>query len=444
MSGAVRENSLCRDCGRFAPEAAWGQRCPDCGSPRLVRHGELAALTIAHIDCDAFYASIEKRDRPDLKDRPVLVGGRRRGVVMAACYVARLYGVRSAMPMFKALRLCPEAVVVPPDMAKYRAEGRRIRAILESATPLVEAVSIDEAYLDLAGTERLHHGPPARALALLARRIEREVGVTVSVGLSFNKLLAKIASDLDKPRGFAVIGRGEALAFLAARPVTAVPGVGRSFAARLAADGFHRLGDVQAAGEADLAARYGTGGSRLWRLARGEDPRPVDPDAPARSISAETTLDSDTGDAEALLRTLWPLCEEVSGRLKRSGLAATGITLKLKTAGRYGAEGFRVLTRSRRVGTPTQLAEVLYATARPLLLAEANGRAFRLIGIGASGLTDGAEADPPDLVDPQVTKRALMERAIDEIRARLGPGAIGRGRGWAGAATKRRRPADRG
>jgi DNA polymerase-4 len=431
---------LCRDCGWFSGGDEAPQRCPSCDSPRLRRHRELAELSIAHVDCDAFYASIEKRDRPELKDRPVVVGGRRRGVVLAACYVSRLSGVRSAMPMFKALKLCPDAVVIPPDMAKYRAEGRRVRDLMQDVTPLVEAVSVDEAYLDLSGTERLHHGPPARTLALLARRIEREVGVTVSIGLSCNKLLAKIASDLDKPRGFAVIGRAEAADFLKARPVTLLPGVGRALAERLAAEGIRLIGDVQAREPAELAARYGAGGTRLWRLARGLDDRHVEPDAPTKSISAETTLDADTGSGDALARLLWPLCETVSARLKEAALATTGVTLKLKTGGSYGADGgFRIITRSRHLESPTQLADVLYRAALPLLAREADGRSFRLIGVSASTLVDGAGADPADLADPTVERRARMERTLDAIRGKLGEAAISRGRGWSPAPGNRRR-----
>jgi hypothetical protein len=204
-------NGLCRDCA--TPETGDGEparlsgRCRNCGSTRMVRHRELGALAIAHLDCDAFYASVEKRDNPGLADRPVIVGGGSRGVVTTCCYVARLYGVRSAMPMFKALKACPDAVVIPPDMAKYRIVGRQVRALMREATPLVEAVSIDEAFLDLSGTESVHGGAPARTLALLAERIERNIGITVSIGLSYNKFLAKVASDLDKPRGFAMIGR---------------------------------------------------------------------------------------------------------------------------------------------------------------------------------------------------------------------------------------------
>ena len=236
--------ALCRDC--FAPAPAdRGTACGACGSARVVRHRELARLSIAHVDCDAFYAAVEKRDDPSLRDRAVLVGGGRRGVVMAACYTARRFGIRSAMPMFEALRACPDAAVIRPDMTKYAAVGREMRALLNDVTPAVEPISIDEAVLDLSGTERLHRASPAETLARLARRIEAGIGITVSIGLSYNRFLAKIASGMDKPRGFFVIGRGDARRFLAGQPVTLLWGVGEAMRKRLAADGIATIGDLQ-------------------------------------------------------------------------------------------------------------------------------------------------------------------------------------------------------
>ncbi len=419
-------SALCRDCLAAFSAPPSGGRCPACNAPRLVSHAELDSLAIAHIDCDAFYASVEKRDRPELRDRPVVIGGRRRGVVAAACYVARLYGVRSAMPMFKALKLCPDAVVLPPDMAKYRRVGHEVRRMMQDLTPLVEPLSIDEAFLDLAGTETLHGGAPARSLAALARRIERQVGVTVSIGLSYNKFLAKVASDLDKPRGFAVIGRAEARSFLKDQPVGIIWGAGAALQKALARDGISKVGDLWNHEEADLVVRYGAMGRRLYRFARGEDSRRVDPDAPTKSISAETTFDDDITAADQLAARLWPLCETVAARLKRAGLAGRTVTLKLKSA------EFRQLTRSRRLADPTRLAEVLYRTALPALAQEANGRRFRLIGIGISDLTDGAQADPPDLLDPGRAGQAKVEQAIDAVRAKLGDQAIKKGRALSG------------
>ncbi|HML11458.1 MAG TPA: DNA polymerase IV [Stellaceae bacterium] len=415
--------ALCRDCGALADAAAEAGRCAACGSPRVVTHPELDALSIAHIDCDAFYATVEKRDRPELAEQPVIVGGRQRGVVLACCYVARLYGVRSAMPMFKALAACPHAVVISPDMAKYREVGRAVRAEMRRLTPLVEPLSIDEAFLDLTGTAPANGMAPAQALVALARRIEANLGVTASIGLSYNKFLAKIASDLDKPRGFAVIGRGDAPGFLADKPVGLLWGVGQATQRRLAADGIALIGQLRALDDGELARRYGKMGARLARLARGEDARQVEAASQTKSISAETTFAQDESDAEALARRLWPLCEEVSARLKASGLAAGTATLKLKTS------DFRIRTRSRKLADPSQLADTLFRTARHLLEAEADGATrFRLIGVGADALVNANDADMPTLFDQQDGRSRRLERALDDIKSRLGDGAVKMGR----------------
>ena len=421
MSG--RTPILCRDC-LATPESAQERRCPECGSPRLVVHPELHDLSIAHIDCDAFYASVEKRDNPELANRPVIVGGGRRGVVAAACYVARVYGVRSAMPMFKALQACPDAAVIRPDMAKYSAVGRQVRELMLRATPLVEPLSIDEAFLDLTGTERIHGGSPARTLARLVLEIEREIGVSASIGLSYNKFLAKTASDLDKPRGFAVIGAAEALDFLAPRPVGAIYGVGRALEARLRRDGIATIGDLRRVDEAGLHRRYGAMGRRLYRLSHGIDERKVDPSEQTKSISSETTFVADIADLETLAREVWPLCETVARRLKKKQLAGTRVTLKLKTA------DFRLMTRSRTLGAPLQLAEEIYRAAMPLLEREADGRPFRLIGAGVEELCDADAAAQPDLLDPGAQRRADVEKVIDSLREKLGEKAITKGRGF--------------
>ncbi len=418
---------LCRECGlegHRPGEAPAGGRCPDCGSPRVLVHAELDRLAIAHVDCDAFYASVEKRDDPGLRDRPVIVGGGRRGVVSAACYVARTYGVRSAMPMFKALEACPGAVVIHPRMAKYSEVGEQVRQMMLGVTPLVEPLSIDEAFLDLNGTEAVNGGSPARTLAMLARRIEQELKLTVSIGLSFNKFLAKIASDLDKPRGFAVVGRAEAMEFLGKRPVATIWGVGKALEARLNADGISTIAQLRERDEHDLMARYGAIGRRLYHFARGQDERGVEPDRPTKSISAETTFDSDHADAGFLKTELWPLCETVARRLKVSSLAARSVTLKLKTG------KFKLLTRQRRLGAPTQLAATLYRDAEALLEAALDGTRYRLIGVGGGDLVDGAEADPPDLLNPEREKDRKVEGAIDAVRAKLGRKSIGKGRGF--------------
>jgi DNA polymerase IV len=426
---------LCRDClNTRAPET--GATCPACGSARTLAHGELHALAIAHLDCDAFYAAVEKRDDPSLRSKPVLVGGRGgRGVVMAACYVARRYGCRSAMPMFKALRLCPGAVVVRPDMEKYARVGREVRALMQEATPLVEPVSVDEAFLDLAGTEQLHGGSPARTLSGLVKRIEDRIGVTASIGLSHNKFLAKIASALDKPRGFAVVGWAETASFLAHRPVGAIWGVGPRLRARLERDGFREIGDLRACSEAFLTHRYGAIGRRLWHFARGEDSRKVDPVSDRKSVSAETTFAEDLSSPEELGARLWPLCEKVAARARADGIAGATVTLKLKTA------DFHIRTRRRTLPHPTQLARRLWRAGEALLTLEADGSRFRLIGIGLSGLGPATEADPPDLAEPDSERLKAVERAMDTLRARFGSDAIGLGRGLdAGPRRPTRRP----
>ncbi len=415
--------TLCRDCCRIADAPPASKRCAKCGSPRLLHHAELPDLAIAHIDCDAFYASVEKRDDASLTDKPVIVGGGKRGVVSAACYIARRFGIRSAMPMFKALKLCPDAVVIRPNMRKYDEVGREVRALMLSVTPAVEPISIDEAFLDLTGTARLHKAAPAITLARLVRRIEAEIGVTASIGLSYCKFLAKIASELDKPRGFAVIGRGEARGFLAAQPVRLIWGVGAKFAERLKADGITHIAQLQQRSEGALVARYGAIGRRLFHFARGEDDRTVEPEHDAKSISAETTFDADRAEFAELRRTLWPLCEKVSARLKAAELAGHGITLKLKTS------SFKSITRAHRLDRPTQLADTIFHAAEPLLKASCDGTFFRLIGIGVSDLAAAALADQPDLFDPGGGRRAKIERAIDQVRAKLGRDAIKIGRG---------------
>lgn len=410
------KNGLCRDCLEPLPRSTG--RCPRCGSPRTLHHPELHALSIAHLDCDAFYAAVEKRDDPSLADRPVIIGGGRRGVVSTACYIARISGVHSAMPMFKALKLCPDAVVIPPSMEKYSAVGREVRALMLELTPAVEPISIDEAFLDLAGTEKLHHATPAQSLARLVRRIERNLGITASIGLSFNKFLAKVASDLDKPRGFSVIGRAEAKSFLRDKPVGLIWGVGRKTQQRLADDGIRTIGTLQRMSEADLARRYGSIGLRLARLARAEDDRRVDPRGGAKSISAETTLDADIADPHKLKALLRKLSERVAHRLKKAELAGITVTLKLKSS------DFRTRTRSRQLADPTQLADRIFQCGQHMLERETDGTRYRLIGIGVSEFSDPRLADPEDLVDPDAAKRAAAEGAIDSIRERFGGPAV--------------------
>ena len=416
---------LCRDCGRRGAEMAHPPRCPGCGSPRVIHHEELGALTIAHIDCDAFYASVEKRDDPALADKPLIIGGGKRGVVSTACYIARLSGVRSAMPMFKALELCPKAVVMRPEMAKYAEASRQIRAKLDALTPLIEPLSLDEAFLDLGGTARLHGAPPAAVLAALAREIEAEIGVSISIGLAPNKFLAKIASDLDKPRGFTVIGAAEAADFLAAQPVSMIWGVGSVLASKLRADGFATLADLRQAEMAELMRRYGAMGARLSRLAWGEDDRPVSPHSMPKSLSAETTFNEDVSDLDLLDGHLWRLAEKVSARLKAKALAGRVVTLKLKTA------RFKILTRRTSLPHPTDLADETYRAAALMLQCNSLERtSYRLIGVGVSDLHEMNAISPrqTSLLDRGAERREGAERAMDALRKRFGAASVQKGR----------------
>ena len=416
-------DAFCRDCLTPCPPApAAPKRCPACASPRILSHPELFSLPIAHMDCDSFYASVEKRDDPALADLPVIIGGGRRGVVSTACYIARIHGVRSAMPMFKALDLCPDAVVIRPRMEVYVDVSRQIKALMHEVTPLVEPLSLDEAFLDLKGTERLHGAPPALTMARLVRRIEEEVGVTASVGLSHNKFLAKIASDLDKPKGFSVIGAAETLDFLAPQPVKLIWGVGASLQAKLKADGLNTIGDIRGRDEIDLTARYGSMGKRLFHLSRGEDYRAVSSDAGMKSISAETTFDADISDREALEAHLWRLAVRVADRAKAKETTGRVVTVKLKT------RDFKTVTRQMAQEAPTNLADGIFKEARALLALVLDKAPFRLIGVGISDLSDEVGRASTDLFDPGAESRAKAERATDKIRNRFGADAILKGR----------------
>jgi len=389
---AAQAGLLCRDCLELS--TAPNETCPRCGSSRVRYHDEMRGLDIAHIDCDAFYAAVEKRDDPSLRDKPLIVGhAGGRGVVTTACYIARQYGPRSAMPMFKALELCPHAVVLRPDMAKYKRVSDQIRAIFRAATEVIEPVSLDEAYLDLSEEERIDLRPPAVALAGIAQRVEREVGITVSIGLSYNKFLAKLASDLDKPRGLSVIGRAEAKGFLRDLSVRKINGVGEATATRMAKRGIERIGQLQEMSEMQLVNDYGKFGRRLAQYAQGEDSRRVTPYRASKSVSAETTFSRDLNTAEALIEAVRPMCERVAQRLEKAGIAGGTVVLKLKTA------DFQILTRNHRLPHPTQRAAEIFRQAEFLIRKEADGRFFRLIGIGAADLAPASEADPPDLFD---------------------------------------------
>ncbi|MCG7494843.1 DNA polymerase IV [Thalassobius sp. Cn5-15] len=412
--------SLCKSCLTTFDHAP---RCPTCRSPRVVTHDELFDLSIAHMDCDAFYASVEKRDNPDLADKPVIIGGGRRGVVSTACYVARIRGVRSAMPMFQALKLCPEAVVIKPRMHVYAEVSQQIRQMMTELTPALQPLSLDEAFLDMSGTEKLHGAPPAVMLARLVKRMQDELGITGSIGLSHNKFLAKVASDLEKPRGFSVIGKAETADFLHDKPVRMIWGVGAASQASLERAGIRTFTDLLRWERDDLFKRFGQMGDRLYHLARGQDHRQVNAREPVKSISNETTFGEDTGDPDILDGHIWRLSEKVADRAKAKGLAGRVVTLKLKT------DEFKTISRRHTLHDPTQLADVLYREARTLFDAVPSRSQYRLIGVGLSNLVDEGQAGlAGDLLDPQATTRSKAERATDAIRERFGKDAIKKGR----------------
>ena len=413
--------AFCREC---LSDAKADAPCPNCGSTRVLAHPELDSLAIAHLDCDAFYAAIEKRDDPSLKNKPLIVGGETRGVVSTACYIARKYGVRSAMPMFQAKKLCPQAVILKPRHSYYSQVAGQIRGMMEELTPLVEPLSLDEAYLDLSGTARIHHQSPARTMARLQARVEREVQITVSIGLSGNKFLAKLASELDKPRGFAVIGMAEAKSFLRDKKIGLMRGAGKVMQARLERDGITTIGQLQDTDPKQLATRYGATGLWLHRMANAQDSRPVDPGGEMKTISSETTFNKDLSSYAELESILWRQAERVSARAKKQGLGGRTVVLKLKTA------DFRLRTRSMSLADPTQLADRIFRTAQSALKREADGTRFRLLGVGLSNLAPAVNADPASLIDPAGDKRAAAERAMDKIRAKFGGEAVATGRAF--------------
>jgi DNA polymerase-4 len=313
-------------------------------------------------------------------------------------------------------------VVVKPRMDLYVAEGRKIREMMRDLTPLVEPVSIDEAYLDLSGTERLHGAPPAVSMMRLQKRVETEMNLTVSVGLASNKFLAKTASEADKPRGFFALSIDEAAEYLARQSVRVIGGVGAQFEKKLAGDGIQTVGDIQKIDVKTLVRRYGEAGLWLHNCAFGRHERKVDPDGERKSVSSETTLMEDVSDPARLEDILWRLSQRTADRAKHSGVEGRVVTLKLKTA------DFRIVTRRTSLGEATQLAQVIFRTGRAMLHREARGARYRLVGIGISELTD-ARADALDLADPRSLKRAKAERASDKARERFGEEAVTTGRG---------------
>jgi len=418
MVETAEYSTFCKDCMHWHQNEVEIPRCNHCGSPRVVTHPELQSLAIAHIDCDAFYASVEKRDNPELANKPVIIGGGKRGVVSTACYVARIQGVHSAQPMFKALKACPEAVVIRPNMEKYGKAGHEIREMMRELTPQVEPLSIDEAFLDMNGTQKLHGACPAEVLIKLSNRIEKELKLSVSIGLSYCKFLAKVASDMNKPRGFSVIGQKEAISFLRQQPVSIVWGVGKVTQRMLAKDGITNLSTVQDMEETELIRRYGSMGQHLARLSRGEDSRTIKPGGGAKSISNETTFSDDKASAEELLPILRKMSQKVSHRLKSKHIAGQTVTVKLKTA------DFKTKTRSRQIPDPTQLEDRIFRNGSDLLIPELDGTKYRLLGIGVSTLGPDEQADPDDMLDPEANKRADAERAIDTVREKFGSDAV--------------------
>ena len=413
---------FCRDCLIELNIKTQLIRCSNCSSPRLLRHSEIHKLSIAHIDCDAFYASVEKRDNPELEAKPLIIGGGRRGVVSTCCYIARTYGVYSAMPMFKANELCPEAIILAPNIKKYLSVSKDIKKIFDELTPVVEPLSIDEAFLDLSGTEKLHGMSPAKVLNKATKRIEHEIGITASIGLSYNKFLAKLASDLNKPNGFSVIGKKEAKRFLSTQPITKIWGVGKVLNKKMGRGGITQIGQLQKMDLNKLVRDYGIMGERLYYFSRGDDRRNVIPIQKVKSVSNETTLDGDIANYKALKKHLWQLCEKLSARLKQKHLSAKTVTLKLKTS------NFRSISRSVSISSPTQMAEILYTQGKFLLKPECSGLKYRLIGIGVSKFSNDQDADMPDLIDPVMDNKIKTEKAMDRIRDRFGSHIINKGR----------------
>lgn len=414
---------FCRDCLSDFDVIPSDKRCPACGSPRVLYHPELNQLTLAHIDCDAFYASVEKRDNPELLSKPLIIGGSsKRGVVSTCCYIARTFGVHSAMPMFQARKLCPEAVIISGNMKKYTQVSKQIRVIFDRMSPNVEPLSIDEAFIDLSGTEKLHGTYAAKTIALAVQQIEDDVGITVSVGLSYNKFLAKLASDFDKPRGFSIIGRAEAKNILAPLSISKIWGVGKVMQKKMNRNGISQIGQLQQLDKKYLVQNYGIMGDRLYHFSRGQDSRYVNRESKVKSISNEITLNKDLSGYEALKSLLWPLCEKVSARLKDKTKAGNVITLKLKTT------SFRLITRSTTLDSPTQMAEMLFDVGKHMLKAECGGLEYRLIGIGVSGLGGIEQADQPDLIDDWREQKIKTERIMDNIRHKYGMDAIKKGR----------------
>ena len=379
------------------------------------------ATTILHVDLDAFFAAVEQRDNPALRGRPVIVGGggpNDRGVVSAASYEARPFGVRSAMPLRTAAALCPDAIFVPVNGRKYAAASREVMAILRRYTPRIEQISIDEAFLDVTGTDALF-GSGEVVARKIKQSVRDEVQLTVSVGVASNRLVAKIASELGKPDGLVVVPVGEEQKFLAPLPIERLWGVGASTRRALADYGVRTIGDLAVLPVDTLQRRFGKHGPELAARARGVGETQVGRDEAAKSVSQEHTFDVDTGEWEVLERTLLALSEGVGGRLRSSGVRCSTVAVKIRDT------DFVTITRQRTLAESTDLTDVIWRTAVALTRREVRGMTVRLLGVAATGLTDRRQLALFDMDDDR-RRRAID--AADEVRARFGPRAIRRAR----------------
>jgi DNA polymerase-4 len=383
----------------------------------------LQSVTILHVDMDAFYASVEQRDRPELRGKPVIVGGRAesRGVVSAASYEARAFGVHSAMPMVIALRLCPQGIFLPVRMKQYATISQQIRDIFLSFTPLVEPLSLDEAFLDVRGCEALF-GPAAVVARRLKDRIRSEVGLTASIGAATNKFLAKLATELGKPDGLVVLEPERVRATLDPLPVSKIWGVGAKSENQLHALGLRTIGQLAAFPEQLVSDHLGEAGRHIWRLARGEDDRPVVPDAEAKSVSTETTFPRDIGEREVLRGCLLELVEQLGQRLRQAGVRARTIDLKIRTS------DFRTYSRSITLPEPTDLTESIWRAAGHLFEQRVpeTWLPVRLLGVGAGGLVRDAPVQG-DLFDGEwQTRQRALDQTVDAIRREFGDDALRR------------------
>jgi DNA polymerase-4 len=380
-------------------------------------------LTILHVDMDAFYASVEQHDYPELRGKPVIVGGvSGRGVVCAASYEARPFGVRSAMPMTQARRLCPQAVFLPVRMSHYATIGRQVREILHSFTPLVEPLSLDEAFLDVRGCEGLF-GPAAHIARTIKTRIKSEIGLNASVGVAPNKFLAKLASDISKPNGLLEVPADRVADFLAPLPVSRLWGVGAKSEKRLQALGLRTVGELATWPEQSLAEHFGEMGRHLWQLAQGHDDRQVVPDREAKSISTETTFAHDISDVAVLRTWLLELVDHLASRLRQAGVWTRTIDLKIRSA------DFQTRSRSKTLAAATNVTKIIWKAAAELFdrSVSSDFLPLRLLGVGAARLTREPETQGDLFEVDSHPKDSALDRTIDSIRAQFGTGSIQRG-----------------